>query len=249
MTTASVDGRVTLSADERLLAPAVHARWSAAWPPDVEPLLEQRRRWVETAHAPTVTLEGSGTFVGADAVSPWAASGTAEEGSRLLHDHLPRTAPRWFAVVDGRGRVGWDRTGEGETALVVLVCRATPRGYLERLREIGAAYLVAGGDRVDLHLALERLGTVLGASAVAAAGGGGINGALLRAGLVDEVHVVTVPVLVGGAGTPSLADGPALHPGDPPVALRSLGVTVGDHGTTWSRFEVVAPAAPSPGTP
>ena len=70
-TTASVDGRVTLTQSERLLDPDVFARWQAAWPADVEALIEQRRSWIEARHAPTVVLEGSGTFVAANATSPW----------------------------------------------------------------------------------------------------------------------------------------------------------------------------------
>ena len=51
---------------------------------------------------------------------------------------------------------------------------------------------------------------VLGAVAVIADGGGGINGALLRAGLVDEAHEITFPALVGGLTTPSFVDGTPL---------------------------------------
>ena len=37
-------------------------------------------------------------------------------------------------------------------------------------------------------------------------GGGRINGALLRAGLVDEVSLLVAPVADGRIGTPSLLD-------------------------------------------
>ena len=51
-------------------------------------------------------------------------------------------------------------------------------------------------------------------------GSGGLNGALLRAGLVDEIHIITVPALVGGLGTPSVMDGP------PFLTLRRPGTTL-----------------------
>lgn len=66
------------------------------------------------------------------------------------------------------------------------------------------------------------------------------NGALLRAGLVDELHVITVPALIGGLGTPSVMDGPPLGPGSSPERLRTLDVQVGTHGTIWAHYEVVA---------
>ena len=239
-TTASVDGRVTLTQAERLLDPDVSARWQAAWPADVEALIEQRRSWIEARHAPTVVLEGSGTFVAGNATPQWADCSDAGE-NWLYTDHLPRRTPRWFAVVDGRGRIDWTFTGDDETSLLVLVCRATPTGYLRHLRDLGVGYLVVGDQRVDLREALLRMGDVLGAVAIIADGGGGINGALVRAGLVDEVHVITFPALVGGLTTPSFVDGAPLPPGSSPVSLRPVGLVQGAEGSIWARYEVQPP--------
>ena len=231
-----------MTESERLLDPGVGARWQAAWPDDVELLIEQRRRWIEESYAPTVVLEGSGTFVAGDATSRWAECSKVE-AEELYADHLPRRAPRWFAVVDGRGRVDWTYTGDEETALLVLVCQKTPSGYLKRLQELGVGYLVVGEDRVDLDEAVKRLGAALSASTVIADGGGGINGALLRAGLVDEVHVITFPALVGGLSTPSFVDGTPLPPGSSPVRLRPMGIVQGSMGSIWARYEVQHPTS------
>lgn len=235
-TIATVDGRITTRRSERLLDPAVSSRWRSAWPADVHDLLARRHAWIEHHHAPTVTLEGSGTFVGDDTSPSWADDHAS--GGCAREDYLPRRTPRWFVVVDSRGRVDWQFTGDDETALLVLVAQATPSAYLKRLRELGVGYLIVGQGRVDLELAVRRLGQTLGARCIVSEGGGGINGALLRVGLVDEIHVLTIPALVGGLGTPSLLDGPPLEEGGTPVRLRCLGVTVGDHGSTWAKYQI-----------
>jgi riboflavin biosynthesis pyrimidine reductase len=54
---------------------------------------------------------------------------------------------------------------------------------------------------VDLSAALAKIRTQLGARCLVSQAGGGLNGALLRAGLVDELHIITVPALIGGLMT------------------------------------------------
>jgi len=101
-------------------------------------------------------------------------------------------------------------------------------------------YLLAGARRVDLTAALAKIRTQLGAECLVSEAGGGLNGALLRAGLVDELHIITVPALIGGLGTPSIMDGPPLGTGSLPEKLRAIDVQVGSHGSIWAHYEVVA---------
>ena len=193
---ATVDGRVALSRGERLLEADPGRRWRAAWPEDTAELLAQRAAAIEDRHHPTVVLEGSGTFV-ADDAGPLELPGTGIPAEELWQDHLPHRTPRWFAVVDGRGRVPWTFTGDAETSLLVVVSRATPLAYLAHLRRERICYLLAGAERVDLAAALVAIRRRLGADCVVSEAGG-LNGALLDAGLVDELHVLTVPALVAG---------------------------------------------------
>jgi riboflavin biosynthesis pyrimidine reductase len=104
----------------------------------------------------------------------------------------------------------------------VLVARATPAAYLAYLRRERIAYLVAGEERVDLAEALLRMRDKLGVTCVVSAAGGGLNGALLRAGLVDEIQVLVLPTVIGGRQTPSIFDGPELLVGETPAKLRLL---------------------------
>jgi len=226
---ATVDGRVALNRTSRLLDPSAKQLWESAWPPDVPGLLARGSAAIEETGA-TVVLEGSGTFV-PDSAPPLALPPVNVPPG----DFLPAVgSPRWFAVVDGRGRMEWSFKGDGTTRLLVVVNKSTPSGYLGFLRSSGIPYLCASG----LPAMVEKFGSVLGAPSVVCEAGGGLNGALLRAGLVDELHVITVPALVGGLGTPSMFDGPPLGLSEAPVSLRTVDVQVGSHGSVWTHYKI-----------
>jgi riboflavin biosynthesis pyrimidine reductase len=237
---ASVDGRITLGRHQRLLEPSVSQRWASISVPDA---FVGRSDEIGA----TMVLEGSGSFVDVDADSPsWPAATTADPA--LWKDHLPRTASKWFVVADGRGRVDWTHTGDEETALHVLVCRATPSGYLQRLRDLGVGYFVVGDRHVDLRTALARMREVFRADRVIADSGGTMNASLLRQGLVDVIDVVTLPGLIGGARTPSVMDGPQLAHDELPIRLELLDSRV-EHDAVRSRYRVLGRRERRPARP
>ena len=145
-------------------------------------------------------------------------------------------AQRWFVVADGRGRVDWQYTGDGRRILHVLVCRSSPAGYLQRLRDLEVGYFVVGDERVDLRDGLRKLGE-LGIKRVVADSGGTLNASLLRQGLVQYIDVVTLPGLVGGAGAPTMFDGPELTADETPVRLVLVGVAT-DGDAVRARYRI-----------
>jgi 2,5-diamino-6-(ribosylamino)-4(3H)-pyrimidinone 5'-phosphate reductase len=149
-------------------------------------------------------------------------------------------------VVDSRGRVEWHTKGGGGFDVLVLVARATPPEYLAYLREERISYLVAGEERVELAVALRQMHDRLGVTCVVSTAGGGLNGALLRAGLVDEIQLLVRPAAIGGLGTPTLFDGPELADGDSPTRLRLLFAHAETDGMLWLRYEVIREAPQTP---
>jgi len=240
---ASLDGRLAASRD-RLLGWG-DERWQALG------AAGEADRWLKSVHAPQATLEGSGSLV-REEDEPAPLPPVEGDASDLYDDYLPESVTGrpghrgWFTAVDGRGRVrGWIKDGGvfGEEwqgwHTLVLVSHGTPAAYLAYLQREAIPYLVAGSERVDLGLALEKMGSRLGVTTLLSTAGGRLNGALLRAGLVDEVNVELLPGVVGGLDTPSLFDSPALGPEESPVRLElvsALVATGGSGGQVWLRY-------------
>jgi 2,5-diamino-6-(ribosylamino)-4(3H)-pyrimidinone 5'-phosphate reductase len=243
LNSASIDGKIAVS-PERLLLYG-DERWQAIEGESHFSVFE----WLKATHTPGATLEGSGSFV-REGEQPAALDPYAGDPGALYQDWLPEAIVHreghrgWFTVVDGRGRIRWmypnefpDEAWRG-WRLLVLACHQTPAEYLTYLQREEVPYLVAGDERVDLGLALEKMKTQLGVSSVLSTAGGRLNGALLRAGLVDEINVEFLPAVVGGVETPALFSAPALKPEEWPVQLTLISAQVQAGGQVWLRYQV-----------
>jgi len=244
-TIASVDGRVSLGPNRTGFEDVGDERWQAIWAS--ETTLDESVRDLELLHHPQVFLEGSGSFAKeGDDLQPLPPSEYPEK--ELHQDYLPdavlqRSGQRgWFAAVDGRGRLrsgikefpGW----EGWHTLH-LVSHGGPPEYLAHLRRLEIPYLIAGETQVDLKLMMEKLKTILGVECVVSTAGSRLNGALLRAGLVDEISLVFLPAVIGGSSTPTLFHAPDLGPDDWPTRLKLLSARSSPEGRACLHYQVV----------
>ncbi|QKE85609.1 RibD family protein [Arthrobacter sp. NEB 688] len=103
-----------------------------------------------------------------------------------------------LVVVDGSGRVRSWRHAQAApwySGYVSLASERTPTGHLDHLDRRGVEVIRCGRDRVDLGEALRRLHDEHGVRRVRTDGGGRLTGALLAAGLVDELVVMVAPSL------------------------------------------------------
>ena len=250
---ASLDGRLAVSPGVLLLYG--DERWTA-----IQSKSElDAFTWLKAHHQVSATLEGSGSFL-RDGDVPQPLPAFDGDPLPLFEDHLPQSVVQrpghrgWFIVVDGRGRGReWIKDGSAFGQdwagwhMLILAGRHTPVEYLAYLRREEIPYLIAGQGPVDLRLALEKLGTLLGVTNVLSTAGGRLNGALLRAGLVDEVNVEFLPALISGRDTPSLFNAPSLRPGEWPTRLELLSAQVQAGGRVWLRYRVVPWDEPAEG--
>jgi 2,5-diamino-6-(ribosylamino)-4(3H)-pyrimidinone 5'-phosphate reductase len=238
----SLDGRLTLGPDVLLLPWGPSADAAGRWRELAGSWEEASARLAET-YQPDAWMEGSNSFLSSSAASEF---GDGEETDPGLYDHfLPESVVKreghraWMAVPDSRGRVRWGIKESDGVYGLILVSRTTPARYLRFLREQPLPYLVAGEERVDLALALELMNEKLGVERVLCTSPGKLGGALLRAGLVDQVSIDFFPAVVGGFHTPTLFESPDLGPEEWPTRLELVSAERGGDGHVWLRYSRV----------
>jgi riboflavin biosynthesis pyrimidine reductase len=117
-----------------------------------------------------------------------------------------RDAKAYGVVLDAQGKIAWGRSDIGGDPIVVVLTETVSDAHLAGLRGEGVSYFFAGKSELDLALVLEILNRELGVKRLLLEGGGGSNGAFLRAGLVDELNLILCPAVDGAKGAPSVFD-------------------------------------------
>jgi riboflavin biosynthesis pyrimidine reductase len=188
---ASVDGRIVVD----------------GWPSSVAGAV---RRHYDEVHA---RYEADGWMCGRVTMEPFAGGVRPEVEVAREHHGAPREDfvatgehDSFAFAIDASGRLAWESNDISGDHVVAILSERVSDDYLALLRERGVSYLLAGTRDVDLVVALEKIRERFGVKTLMLEGGGGINGAMLRAGLIDEVSVLIAPVADGRVATPALID-------------------------------------------
>lgn len=104
-------------------------------------------------------------------------------------------------IIDPDGDPGYD----GAQIIEVLSEQADER-YLAYLEELEIPYIFAGENEIDIDFALFKLKNIIGCETLLLEGGSIINGAFLRAGAVDELSLVTAPIVSGKDDKPLFSE-------------------------------------------
>ena len=88
---------------------------------------------------------------------------------------------------------------------------------------------------------MQKLCCKVGVKAARLWGGGTLNGAMLRADLIDELHLIMWPIIIGGDATPTLADCPDLTASDRPARLKLISAEPQAEGNLWLHYKVERP--------
>ena len=91
--------------------------------------------------------------------------------------------------------------------LIILVTASAEKTRLNRLKNLGAIVVICGEKEIDFTYALRWLRKEWNVKRLLCEGGGEINGALFCEDLVDEIYLTLCPIVFGGRGAPTMADG------------------------------------------
>ena len=150
----------------------------------------------------------------------------------------PGTA--WGIALDAQGKIAWGRSDIGGDPIVVVLTQRVSDAHLAGLRQDNVSYIFAGEQELDLRLALEILNRELGLERLLLEGGGGSNGAFLRAGLIDEISLAICPAVDGAKGAPSVFDSGDKDAGvAAPIRSMTLASSeVLEGGVVWLRYRL-----------
>jgi riboflavin biosynthesis pyrimidine reductase len=155
--------------------------------------------------------------------------------------HVGARNGRKLAIgIDPMGRAHYGKDNIGGDHVVAVLGEQVSDAYLAELRGDGVSWVFAGPKGDDLPRAIEEIAARFSVKTLLLEGGGRINGAFLKLGLIDEFSTLIYPAVDGVAGSQSIVDyaGPE---GDRPGAGQSLRLThceTLEGGTVWLRHAV-----------
>lgn len=95
--------------------------------------------------------------------------------------------------------------------IIVVASRAAPVHRVKALEKVADCVHLSGTKGIDFARALHWLRQNFGVNRLLCEGGGEVNEALFRAGLVDEVYQTVCPLVFGGRRAPTMADGEGIR--------------------------------------
>lgn len=156
-------------------------------------------------------------------------SGTVKADDPLLNCRLKGEVRQPVRIiVDSTAAIATDsqlvRTADRYRTLVAHTSRADA-GKLVQLQQKGVETILCPGcdNRVDLQALTTKLGQA-GIDSVLLEGGGELNEAFLRQGLVDEVYAFIAPKLIGGKDAKTPVEGKGIAWMKEAIALQSVSI-------------------------
>ena len=149
-------------------------------------------------------------------------------------------APAYVFSCETAGSLMWKSNRVDNLPLVCIVSEQTSQEYLDYLKSKKISYICAGKKSVNLKKAMEIVASEFGVKRLAVLGGGIINCAFVKEGLVDEYSILLAPGIDGRKGRVASFDGlPDVKRNPYPLTLTGCKKLA--NGVVWLKYKPAKP--------
>jgi len=164
---------------------------------------------------------------------PFAAEDKSPMGDEQYHAAIE--AKGYIVAIDTMGKLRWPQNEFDGMPLLVITSEDCPKEYHDSLIKQQISWVATGKAGIDLPRAMEILRREFNVERLSVTGGGNINAAFLKAGLLDEVSMMWCPGIDGRKGMAAAFDG--LDADIAPTKLQLMSVErMGE--TIWAKYKV-----------
>ena len=148
-----------------------------------------------------ITMEGSFTHGAKPDLLPY-------QGVKMPHeDHVAKQSDYYAVSVDPHGRLGWygseildEDPGYDKAHIIEVLTEDIQDEYLAFLQAKGISYIFCGKEKIDVGVMNEKLYSLFGIKKLMLEGGGLTDSLFLDEDCIDELSLVLIPLVDGGAG-------------------------------------------------
>lgn len=148
-----------------------------------------------------------------------------------------------YFAVDNSGKLLWDRNSfdyfDVKAHIVELIPDGVSDAFKAHLRSMGVSYLIAGDERLDMALAVEKIGEIFNMDELILGGGPNLNWSMIRDGLCDELSLLLMPTADAQNHTNSLFESHETYSSPAPVEFQLKAAQPQEDGSVWLRYDVV----------
>ncbi|MED4040961.1 RibD family protein [Niallia taxi] len=162
-------------------------------------------------------------------------------------DFIADTNSANYAIaVDPSGKLAWSKNtidegfGDSRTDnhIIEIVTNKASSAYLAYLREKKISYILAGENEVDFKTTLEKLYQLFNITSLTLEGGGSLNGSFFAQGLIDEISVISTPVLEGTSNSITMIETPEYMQKASSVWCTLISIDKLSNDALWLRYKL-----------
>lgn len=153
----------------------------------------------------------------------------------------------FYFAVDRTGKLAWEHNSfeyfDVKAHIVELIPASVSDAFKAHLRSINVSYIIAGDDKLDMGVAVEKIGEIFDVDELMLGGGPNLNWSMIRDGLCDELSLVLMPTADAQNHTNSLFESNEKYSTPAPYEFSLKSAEPLEDGSVWMRYDIVGEIA------